>query len=103
MPNKDLAEAAGQEGHRCGKCEFFDPRRPDGGVNEDSGICRLKGPTVGHVATMVLGDDGETWEPKVEILTHWCAVDPEFDWCPEFRSVVLPTTTDSICATAASA
>lgn len=77
----------GQKDRRCGKCEYFDPRRPDGGLNEKSGICRLKGPTVGHAATMVLGEDGETWAPTVEIMTHWCAVDPAFDWCPEFRRV----------------
>lgn len=76
--------AAGQKDRLCGTCEHFDPRKPTGGVNENSGICRLRGPTVGHVATMVLGDD-EGWVPTVEILTHWCAVDPEFDWCTQHQ------------------
>lgn len=79
--------SAGQKDRSCGACEFFDPRKPAGGANETSGICRLNGPTVGHVSTMVLGDDGETWVPTVQILTHWCAVDPDFDWCNQFRLI----------------
>ena len=83
-------ESAGQKGRRCGTCEHFDPRKPAGGANEDAGICRLRGPTVGHVSTMIQDADGETWTPTVQILTHWCAVDPEFDWCPSY--VQLPRT-----------
>ena len=82
--------AAGQKDRLCGTCQYFDPRKPGGGVNEGSGICRLRGPTIGHASTMVLGEDGETWTPQVQILTHWCAVDPDFDWCTEYQA--LPRT-----------
>ena len=84
-------KAAGQKDRSCGTCAAFDPRKPGGGVNEDSGICRLRGPTVGHVSTMVLGDDEETWVPTVQILTHWCAVDPAFDWCPDYSPLPRET------------
>ncbi len=75
---------AGQENRSCGTCAYFDPRKPGGGVNEDSGLCRFRGPTVGHVATMVPDESGETYMPTTQILTHWCAVKPDYDWCPDW-------------------
>lgn len=82
--------AQGQKDRVCGTCDHFDARKPSGGSNEKSGICRLRGPTVGHVSTMVLGEDGETWIPQVQILTHWCAVDPEYDWCTQHQPFPNP-------------
>lgn len=89
MPSSILPSerSAGQKDRSCGTCEFFDPRRPKGGLNEDSGICRIKPPTVSHVAMMKLGEDGESYATEVQVLTHWPAVDPRFDWCVEYRQL----------------
>lgn len=86
-----LEKAPGQKRRDCEDCEFFDPRRPGGGLNEDAGICRAFGPTVSHVSTFVAKDSGEM-EPTVQIVTHWPKVQPGFDWCVEFEAVPKPRT-----------
>lgn len=90
MPTtKIIKKAIGQKGRLCGDCEFFDHRRPGGGTNDDAGICRVSGPTVGHVSTFVEAPDekGGGLSPQIQILTHWPKVDPTWDWCPKFSPV----------------